>query len=116
MAEVEIVGVYMVPDAPEPCHLVEVIVTDADPFEVGDFTQEMPGEPRENWQVPWDERFLTTSGDAEAVAEPQGTVRLAFFLHYLDPARPLMTPFGDGSMPAPIDTPTRLDWLQYEEP
>jgi hypothetical protein len=110
---VEIVGVYLVPEAPEPCHLVELIVTEAHEFNMGEFTQETPGQPRANWQVPWDERFLTPEGTEEAAQE---TGRVAFFFHYLNPSVPLLTPFGPVVLPNPQERPTRLDWLRYEEP
>jgi hypothetical protein len=114
---VEVLGVYAVPEAREPCQLIEVAVTDAFEFDVGDFTQETPGQPRDNWQVPWDERFLNGAGDAEdPTAGAQGNVRLAFFFHDLDPARPLITPFGTVPLPEPTERPARLQWLQYEEP
>ena len=116
---VEVVGVYPVPEAPEPCHLVEVIVTDAPELDVGEFTQETPRQPPENWQAPWDERFLNAHGDSEdpgAAERRRGSLRLAFFFHYLDADRPLETPFGPVPLPTPTDRPSRLDWLQYEEP
>ncbi|HEU5065802.1 MAG TPA: hypothetical protein VFT86_07925 [Gaiellaceae bacterium] len=52
---VEIIGVYPVRDAPEPCYLVEVDVRDSPGFNAGELTQEAPGKPRESWQAPYDE-------------------------------------------------------------
>jgi hypothetical protein len=37
-------------------------------------------------------------------------------MHYLDPARPLRTPFGDVELPDPNDRPYRLASIEYEEP
>ena len=46
--KVEVVGVYPV-DAPEPCHLVELQVEDANAsFETDGVTQETLDQPREN--------------------------------------------------------------------
>jgi hypothetical protein len=52
----EVVGVYDVPEAPEPCHPVEMIVPADD--NVGDITQADPELPESDWQVPWDERVM----------------------------------------------------------
>ena len=50
---VEVVGVYEVPDAPD-AHLIELrSPTPPEDLDVGEFTQEEPGQPRENWQTPW---------------------------------------------------------------
>jgi hypothetical protein len=125
MAAVEIVGVYPVPETPEPVHLVEVIVRDSPGFDPGAFVQPDPDQPEENWQTAWDERALNESGDApitesfELSRRPdllEGDVRLVFFMHYLDPARPLMTPFGAVRLPDPSDRPQRLGTIEYDEP
>ena len=119
MAGVEGVGVYRVPEASEPCHLVEVIVRDSRGFDVTQFQQEEPGQPPEYWQVAWDERTLNATGDEETSEPPgdvEGTVRFAFFLHYLDPSRPLLTPFGPVSLPEPSNRPERPGMIKYEEP
>lgn len=50
-------------DADEPCHLVEASIDGyVGELDVGEFTQDVPGQPRENWQVPWDERVLDPEG------------------------------------------------------
>ena len=110
---------YPVPEAPEPCHLVEVIVRDSPGFDIGEFQQEEPGQPPDNWQVPWDERILNEAGDAEMPNDPEllhGTARLAFFLHYAEPSRPLLTPFGSVALPEPSERPERLAMIEYDEP
>jgi hypothetical protein len=122
---VEVVGVYPVVAA-EPCHLVELIVRENDePFDVGAITQADPACPRSEWQVPYEEKLLKSSGDGvlhdpwRGPGEPsswKGSVRLAFFLHYLDLDRPLLTPFGEVPLPPPTERPARLDDLAYEAP
>ena len=67
-------------------------------------TQEVPGEPRTSWQVPYDERPLAESG------------RWAFFFHFLDLERPLLTPAGRVTLPAPSPAPERLRTIEYEAP
>lgn len=122
MDEVQVVGLYPVTDHPG-VHLVELIV-EAPPeeFDIGDFTQEDPSLPDDEWPVPHDERYLNEGGDqvvGDLFEEPPSTptTRLAFFLHGLDPARPLITPFGQVPLPAPQPMPARLAGLiEYEPP
>jgi hypothetical protein len=125
MASVEVVGLYPVPEAPEPVHLIELLVRDSPGFDPAKFVQPDLNEPEENWQVAYDERALNESGDVpitesfELSGRPdllKGDVRLVFFMHYLDPARPLMTPFGTVELPDPSDRPQRLSAIEYEEP
>jgi hypothetical protein len=114
---VEILGVHPI-DADELCHLIELLVHEANgEFDFGAITQEVPGQPRSNWQVPWDEVALDANG-ASAVANPDwiGDVRVAFFFHYLDPHRPLITPFGEALIPAETSQPSRLAFLEYQPP
>jgi hypothetical protein len=117
------VGVYPVPEAEEPCHLIDVVVRDASgPIALSDFTQEIPGQPRENWQVPYDDRILDDTGRLladtfEAERKPDlwtGDVRLIFFFHYLDVDKPLLTPFGPATVPQPTERPEPLRIIQYE--
>jgi hypothetical protein len=125
MASVEVVGVYPVPEAHEPVHLIELVVRNSTGFDPASFSQPDPDQPEENWQVAYDERALNESGDTpitgsfELSRRPdllKGDVRLAFFMHYLDPTRPLMTPFGAVELPNPTDRPPRLSTIEYEEP
>jgi hypothetical protein len=114
---VEPVGVHPV-EADEPCHLVELLIYDVDgPFDIGSFTQETPGEPEHNWQVPWDEVVLDGAGEA-VISDPSwsGVIRIAFFFHCLNQHRPLTTPFGDVVLPLQAPRPQRLASLQYEAP
>jgi hypothetical protein len=121
MAEaVEVVGVYEVPDAPD-AYLVEVrSATPPEDLDVGGFTQEEQGQPRENWQAPWMERWLDASGEQVLTEEfdppPEGLSesRLVFFLHYLSFDRPLLTPTGPVELPAPTAAPSRLAGVEYE--
>jgi serine/threonine protein kinase len=43
-------------------------------------------------------------------------VRIAFFFHFLDLHRPLLTAAGPVQLPAPSPRPARLDFLHYEPP
>jgi hypothetical protein len=107
MQKIEILGVYPIL-APVPCHLIEIVLAKPDgELDFRAFTQEIPGQPRANWQVAWDERILSRTPDR---------IHAVFFLHYLDFERPLLTPFGPVRIPVPSALPTYLDDIQYEPP
>jgi hypothetical protein len=63
VASVDVVGVYPVPEASEPVHLIELLVLDSPGFDPAKFVQPDLDEPEENWQVAYDERALNESGD-----------------------------------------------------
>jgi hypothetical protein len=120
--QLEVVGVHPV-EAPEPCYLIELIVHDSNTFfSVDEITQEEADRSPENWQVPWDEHFLNMDGTAPVdpgAPDQQPTIptfRVAFFFHYLDFERPLMTPTGLLPLPKPSPRPSRLAFIQYESP
>ncbi|GFO80608.1 MAG: hypothetical protein A49_02350 [Methyloceanibacter sp.] len=90
----------------EGLYLLEVEVEPADAdVDWGEFTQPIDDTPRENWQAPWDERAVGDDG-----------TRWAFFLHYLDPNRPLLTPIGECPLPRPTPTPQHLADIVYDVP
>ena len=104
--EIRIIGVHRIP-ANDPCHLVEIELTATlKEFDFGSITQEMPDQPRNNWQVAYDEQKV--GGD--------GRWRFVFFFHYLDSNRPLLTPLGPISIPDPTPLPDYLKEIQYYEP
>jgi hypothetical protein len=97
-------GVHPVKVA-EPCHLIEAELSDSENFDWGKVTQEDKSQPRAHWQVPYDERPLD---DDER--------RWAFFFHYLDLSKPLLTPVGPIQLPAPTRRPAHLKSIEYMEP
>jgi hypothetical protein len=119
----EIKGIYPV-DAAEPCHLMEAVITEhAGPVDMMQFAQEVSDEPRANWQAAWDERLLDVDGTKDIggrfprkIVADSGPIRVAFFIHYLDPTRPFMTPAGAVDLPPVEPRPPRLSLLQYESP
>ena len=125
MPQIKVIGVYPI-ETDEPVHLIEVSVLGAQGiFKVGDITQEIADQPRDNWQAPYMEQILSASGDEvlavdyEASKQPElwrGDMRLAFFFHYLDFERPLQTPFGEVQLPAESELPERLAMMEYEQP
>ena len=103
----KIIGIYPVV-ADEPVHLIELLVkAEGDQFDLGEITQEIPGEAEANWQVAYDERLLENR---------DGSARYVFFFHYLNFSKPLMTPFGPMAIPKPTPIPTHLQHVQYEGP
>jgi hypothetical protein len=58
-------------------------------------------------QVPYDE---------QVISESDGKARVAFFFHYLDLSKPLLTPAGTLALPPPKKIPARLKDIVYEAP
>ena len=108
MAEsIRIIGVYPIP-ANEPCHLVEIeLAIPSDDFDFGLVTQEIPNQPKDNWQVAYDE---------QPVAGDEVGSRWLFFFHYLNCERPLLTPLGPIALPEPNALPDYLKEIEYYEP
>jgi hypothetical protein len=105
--QAKLIGVHPV-EADEPVHLIELLVEgELDDFDIGEVTQEVAGQPKINWQAPYDERVLE---------ESEGMARYAFFFHYLDLEKPLFTSFGSLPLPKPTSVPAHLQGIQYESP
>jgi hypothetical protein len=102
-----IIGIHPV-EADEPVHLIELLVEgDVDGFDIGEVTQETVGQPKMNWQVPYDDRLRE---------ESEGKSRYVFFFHYLDLMAPLLTPAGSLPLPRPTKIPAHLRDIEYESP
>ncbi len=122
MADVSVLGVYAVPHHSE-VHLIEALVNAAPgEFDLADFTQEDPSLAQDDWQVAYDERYLNAEGDqvlGGTFEEPEIQdlpTRIAFFFHYIDFEKPLLTPFGPVTLPAAAEMPHRLaSLMEYEE-
>src|SRR5262245_5209970 len=98
-----VIGIHPVA-ADEPVHLVELEVEgNAADFDFGEITQEAPGQPRNNGQAVYGEREV-------------GENRFAFFFHYLDTAKPLLSPVGPLPLPPESPVPVRLQGVEYEQP
>lgn len=94
--------------------LIEVLITGANErFHVGDFTQPQAGVPRSNWQVAYDEAYLSSDGesllsrDKPPPGEP-ASLRLAFFLHFYNAQQPILSSYGEVKCPALQAMPQRL--------
>ena len=113
---IDVIGVYPVV-APEPCHLIETLIANGKPAEmVESITQETPGQPRDTWQVPYDELYLNADGTKPEESSSASDARVAFFFHYLDLSQPLLTSAGPVQLPAPSPRPARLNFISYEPP
>ena len=120
--DIKIIGVYLI-ESDEPCHLIELSIHGlGSDFDMASFTQEIPYESEDHWQVPYDEHFLTLDG--LMVLNPSnpdeipvdGNARVAFYFHYLDVKRPIKTPFGDLDLPKVTKKPERLNMMEYDPP
>jgi hypothetical protein len=101
--QARVIGIHSIP-ADEPVHLVELeLGENATDFDFGEITQEVPGQPRSNWQTAYDEREI-------------GKNRFAFFFHYLDPEKPLLSPFGPLALPPESPASQHLQDVEYEQP
>jgi hypothetical protein len=106
-AVARIAGVYPV-DAPEPCHLCELVVEGAEAeIDFGTFTQPFPGRDPDHWQVAYDEQCLASDASRSVYV---------FFFHYLDLNQPMQSSFGPLALPTPTPRPKRLDFVEYEAP
>lgn len=107
VTQARIIGIHPV-QADEPVHLIELLVDgDADGFDFGEVTQELADQPKPNWQVAYDERVLQ---------ESDGSIRYAFFFHYVYFDKPLLTPAGALPLPKPTQVPAHLRDIVYEAP
>ena len=119
---VRVLGVHRVKDAAEPCHLVEIEVNGEGEFDVGAITQSLAGVPEAEWQVPYDEHELggdigpATPIDVPGPIQVVGSIRIAFFFHYLALDEALRTPAGQVALPAVTARPAHLRFLTYEAP
>ncbi len=95
--------------------LVEALVSNRDAkFNVGDFGQV------DSEQAPYDEHFLSDDG-SKVVAigfdvPAAQSLRITFFLHCFDPAKPIKTSYGNIIIHAIQPMPARLQHLVPYEP
>lgn len=90
----------------ENLYVLEVFVDgQIEDFNWSEVTQEIPDQPKENWQVPYYEQPLDDTGR-----------RWAFFFHFLNLRKPLLTNFGPVALPEHSEFPPHLAFLRYESP
>jgi hypothetical protein len=102
--------------------LIEALIQNRNEhFSISDFTQPQDGVPRDNWQVAYAEVFLTFDGNSLLVQSSRGSpeasdFRVAFFFHFWDQTKPLITSYGDLTCPKVSEMPDRLKRLVSYEP
>jgi hypothetical protein len=118
----ELKGIYTV-DNNKDVHLMEIIFGDSPGnVDVGQITQELVGQPKGNWQSPWDEKYLDDEGqeiigDYSDIPTEGITTRLLFFFHFLDLSKPLLTQYGPIDLTGASSIPPRLHGkVKYESP
>lgn len=68
-----------------------------------------PSQLQQGDQVAYDEKLLNEGGTAALKsALSRSSIRLGFFLHFVDPSEPLSTPYGEVALPTPTPMPQRL--------
>jgi hypothetical protein len=93
----------------EPWRLIEFKASGVhSPFDFDRFVLPIPGLPQSYWQVPWDERLLPEITQTDEL-------HACFFL-YVDSDEQLQTPTGPIALPPATDRPSRLGFIQFEEP
>ena len=95
--------------------LFELLISNRDQrFKVEDFGQVGSD------QAAYDEKYLSLDGKrvvAEGFEIPAGdSLRICFYLHFVDPSRPLRTSYGLNPIPAVKPIPKRLEKLIPYEP
>jgi len=94
--------------------LLDVLVINPDSrFAVGDFAQ--PGSD----QAPYDEAYLSLDGTSvmSRFEPPMGdSFRVAFFLHFFDPTKPLATSYGEVPVPPLQKMPPHLQKMMPYTP
>ncbi|HYG14507.1 MAG TPA: hypothetical protein VEC12_02065 [Bacteroidia bacterium] len=119
----KVIGVYKVPENSD-ASIVEIIVKQPySEFDLGDITQANENLPRSSWQAPFNEKYLDNEGEkviGDYYVKPQtnsGITRLLFFIYFLDTNKPLITPYGEFSLPGETIIPERLiGKLPFEDP
>ena len=120
---VKLVGVYEVVENPDVTLLELIIYKSANEFDLLDFTQEITGQAIDNWQVPFSEKYLDQDGktiigdEFDRSNTQRNFTRLTFFIYFLDPAQPLVTPFGEIKLIEKVSQPQRIrEIIIFENP
>ena len=126
MPKVNVHGIYVVA-APHTCHLVELSIdacTKACERLKGiHFPVTVQG--RRTRQAPFCEHYLSVDS-GEIIGDYaygwdhseiwSSSVRVAFLMHFLEPGREIVTPYGKVKIPDATEVPERLATIQYESP
>jgi hypothetical protein len=123
MSQIELIGVYEVDGQKDVCLIELGIKTNHKNVDIGAFTQAQDGIDRMSWQTPWDEKFLSEDGTRitgdwmDSPTDTSDFTRLAFFLHFMDFQKPLLTQYGEMDLSNPEKIPNRLSLIiEYAKP
>ena len=113
--KLNIIGVYEI-EGHKDVHLIELQINEKPSLiDVGQFTQENPSQPKDDWQVAYDEYYLNSIGDkviGDFLNLPLNDnipTRLIFFLYFINFDLPLITQFGVVELQSAIKLPKRLE-------
>jgi hypothetical protein len=101
--------------------LIEALVKDRDErFDLAHFGQSQGDELGPNDQVAYDEIFLSDDGTSVIARDERDVrardLRIAFFLHFYQDTRPLLTSYGPIQLPSKTPMPVRLSAITQYEP
>ncbi len=119
---VQLLGVYKI-NGTSDVHLIELNInaspTDVD---VSSFTQKDDKLPKDSWQTAYDEHFLDEDGTQVigTFIEQDNLIgditRIAFFMYFIDFCKPLLSQYGEITLPEPTSMPERLSKIiPYEQ-
>jgi hypothetical protein len=126
--KLEILGVHPVPEAPDPCHLIDLSIETRldregrDLFDATSITQAGAGLPGTDWQTADDVYLVERVGGSGRLLDPSELaslrvpLRIAFFFHFLRLDRPLLTASGPVWLPRPTPRPDYLRFIVYPLP
>ena len=110
----QLIGIYQV-STDQDVSLIEIKMNIlAREFDVSSFTQQDDSNPREDWQVAYNEHFLNEDG-----TKVVGTfgcnnmlsvvkTRVVFFMYFVDTAKPLISRYGELLLSTHVPLPERL--------
>jgi hypothetical protein len=127
--KLEVLGVHPVPEAPDPCHLVDLSIETPrldregrDLFDATSITQAGEGLPGTDWQTAHDIHLVERVGGSGRLLDPgelavlRVPLRIAFFFHFVRLDRPLLTASGPIWLPGPTPRPDYLRFVAYTLP
>ena len=108
-----IIGVYPVKKHPEVKVIEMTLDCPPSQVDISKFIHPIDNFPKSSWQVPYDEKYLNENGTESIggfcdVPADIPYTRLVFFLHFVNLAKPLLSPFGRLKFPEESPMPNRL--------
>jgi len=119
---VQLLGVYKI-NGTSDVHLIELnINTSPTDVDVSSFTQKDDKLSKDSWQAAYDEHYLNEDG-TEVIGtfiEQDSLIgvktRIAFYMNFIDFCKPLLSQYGEITLPEPSSMPERLSKIIPFEP